>query len=188
MYTSFRRCDTHIHKLGWGPMSPSWLKPLFHSNWTLYLEYVLQKHTHSTCFRTVHQPAILYCRSVFLGGKLVWFPKKTKINVDCCTPDNRLFIIPLHWIWTQAIFCVSSRMKQLDVQQVKQDSGLSPITVGDIAHDCLINHMHRSTHFITNKTKIICSDMPLSKPFSTLETIFWLIVSPGLLWASVTII
>lgn len=75
MHTSLRRCDTQIYWYSRGLISPSRPQLLFHFNWTLYLEYVLRKHTHSVGFSTVHQLAVLY---MFLGGRLVVFLKKTK--------------------------------------------------------------------------------------------------------------
>lgn len=98
---------------------------------------------HSIHFRTVHWPAILYCRS-FLGCRLV-APRK-----DCnkCgllhtrqQAVHHTFALNMN---TGHVLCFQSSMKQLDVQLVKRDSGLSQITVGHIAHECLINQMYHS--------------------------------------------
>lgn len=51
------------------------------------------------------------------------------------------------------VLCCQHRMKQLD-------SGLSQITVGHIAHECLINQTYRSITFHYEETKSIRSDTP----------------------------
>lgn len=54
----FQMLNTHIHRLSWGPMSAKRQNPLFHSNWTLYLVYVLEKHTQQHLFQD--SPAAAY--------------------------------------------------------------------------------------------------------------------------------
>lgn len=152
-------------------MSPNHLKPLFYSNWTLILEYELEKckqhllHNSPASSNTLYIDICIYKYNHFYevqAGTL----KMAKINVNCCTADNRLFIIPLQRMRTPDMFCDRSCWTD-----VRPDSGLSQITVGDAAHESLIIQMYSVdvSHVTANEQMSTCSDDRSYKPFGMLR-------------------